>query len=70
MNNLVLNKKQSKEIAQSVYDGIKDHCEANFDRFFACYLEERRNAKGKSIEPITIRFLPLSQINTSEEKED
>jgi len=60
MDNIILNGKQSKEIAKSVYDEIKNHCEANFDRFFAEYLKEREAADGQPIEPITIRFNPIN----------
>ena len=60
MDNIILNGKQSKEIAKSVYDEIKNHCEVNFDRFFSEYLKEREAANGQPIEPITIRFNPIT----------
>ena len=63
MSNLVLNKKQTRALTTSIYGDIREHCEKNFDRFFACYLQERNNANGKAIEPITVKFYPYSYVS-------
>ena len=60
MNNIVLNKRQSRELAQAIRDGIRSHCDNNLERFLLFYLKERENAKGKQLEPIRIKFYPIS----------
>ena len=70
MSDIILDKNQSKTIAKSVYDGIKNHCEVNFERFIMCYKEELRQANGKPIEPITISFNPISHFVEQNHIED
>jgi len=60
MSSIELSKQQSKTFAQAVYDGIKHHCEDNFERYITEYFGEVRSANGQPIEPITIRFLPVN----------
>ena len=60
MSNIVLGKNQSKEIANACYGGIKKHCDDNFERFLLCYMDECKKSDGQPIEPITIRFYPVT----------
>ena len=60
MSNIVLNKKQSKRIAEACYGDIKRYCDDNLERFLLCYLDERKKSDGQPIEPITIRFYPYN----------
>ena len=63
MNKIVLSKKQSKEIAISIYDGIKSHVDSNLKRFILCFLEERNKSKGQYIEPLKLWFYPCTYLS-------
>ena len=47
MSNIVLGKKQSRELAQTFYGDIKNYCQSNFDRYFPFWLNETRKARGR-----------------------
>ena len=47
MDGIALGKKQTKEMAQTIYGDIKSYCQNNFDRYFLFFLNETRKAKGK-----------------------
>ncbi|MCL2426958.1 MAG: hypothetical protein FWD05_11560 [Oscillospiraceae bacterium] len=58
MEKINLSKKQGADIAKAIYDDVKSHCDSNLKRYLISYRKELENAKGKPIEPITIRFNP------------
>ena len=68
MNEVNYSKKQSEEIAKSIYDGIKSHIDRNLERFLLYYLEECKNKKGRfdviafSIRNIDIRTQQILQL--------
>ena len=50
MSNILLNKKQAKEVAQAIYPDIKNHALDNFSRYFPWWLSEEHKEKGKTRE--------------------
>jgi hypothetical protein len=47
MNNIQINKDQSKKLAMVMIGDIKSHCMDNFERYWAWWFDEIRKAKGK-----------------------
>ena len=47
MEKMTLNKKQSKEIAQSIYGDVKGYCTNHYERYFLFMLNDIRKSKGK-----------------------
>ena len=43
---IVLDKKQTKAIAQTIYSDVKSYCLDNFERYFPWLLNERCKAKS------------------------
>ena len=62
MKNIILNKQQTKTIAQTIYGDVKKHCNDNFHRYFPWYLNDIRRAKGKPLLKIT----PAQKCNPSD----
>ena len=46
MDKIKLDKKQSKAIAQAIYEDIDTYCLENFERYFPFFLNEIRKSKG------------------------
>lgn len=47
MNDILLNKKQAKEVAQAIYADIKKYALNNSDRYIPWWLSEEHKSKGK-----------------------
>ena len=59
MDTIVLGKKQTREMAQTIYGDIKNYCVSNIDRYFPFLLNEVRKTKGKP--PLKQRNVTSSQ---------
>jgi hypothetical protein len=60
VKSLQIDVKQTKELAKSLIDDVKNHVENHFERYVLLYREEMIQAKkqGRPIEPISITFQP------------
>lgn len=57
MENIVLNRNQTKAIAQAIYGDVKSYCQKNIDRYVSWYIDESRKSKGKSpLKPLNVKF--------------
>lgn len=59
MDPIILNKKQTKAIAQDIYGDVKSYCLVNMDRYFPWLINEIRKSKGKPpLEPLIMNRSP------------
>jgi hypothetical protein len=47
VESIILDKNQSKAIAQVMYGDVKSYCEENIERYFPWWLDELRKERGK-----------------------